>query len=176
MTGDDTRLAMLERRLRELEDRMEIYQLLSAYGPLVDSGDPEATSNLWVEEGVYDWGAGPKPSDGSDVPKQGWAGAAYSRAEIATMIRGEGHRAIIEGGAAHVIGLPHVRLNGDTAVATGYARLYRFDGDKFIVARVSANRWELVPTAEGWRVAYRTNRVLDGGEEPRALLQMGVAP
>ena len=79
-------------------------------------------------------------------------------------------------GAGHVIGLPHVQLSGDTAVATGYARLYRWDGAQFVVARVSANRWELVRTAAGWRVAARTNRVLDGGDEPRALLRAGVTP
>lgn len=175
MAGDEARLALLESRLRELEDRLEIYQLLSAYGPLVDSGDAEATADLWVADGVYDWGGGPKPADGTPVAREGWAGAAYSRAEIAEMVRGPGHRSIIAGGAGHVIGLPHVQLSGDTAVATGYARLYRWDGAKFEVARVSANRWELVRTAAGWRVAVRTNRVLDGGADPRTLLRAGVA-
>lgn len=175
MACDEARLARLESRVRELEDRQEIYQLLSAYGPLVDSGDADATSHLWIDEGVYDWGGGPKPANGAEVAKEGWAGAAYSRDEIASMVRGDGHRSIIEGGAGHVIGLPHVLLSGDTAVATGYARLYRWDGAGFAVARVSANRWELVRTAEGWRVAHRTNRVLDGGEEPRGLLRAGVA-
>ncbi|MDO9487571.1 MAG: nuclear transport factor 2 family protein, partial [Sphingomonadaceae bacterium] len=65
MAGDEARLALLESRLRELEDRLEIYQLLSAYGPLVDSGDAEATADLWVADGVYDWGGGPKPADGT---------------------------------------------------------------------------------------------------------------
>lgn len=176
MGDTEARLARLERRLRELEDRQAIYQLLSAYGPLVDSGDADATSELWVTDGVYDWGGGPKPADGALVAKEGWAGAAYSRAEIAEMVRGPGHRSIIDGGAGHVIGLPHVLLSGDTAVATGYARLYRWDGAQFAVARVSANRWELARTAEGWRVVVRTNRVLDGGAEARALLRAGVAP
>jgi hypothetical protein len=176
MAGDDERLARLEERLRALEDRLEIYQLLSAYGPLVDSGDAEATAGLWVDDGVYDWGGGPKPADGAPVAGEGWAGAAYSRAEIADMVRGPGHQSIIAGGAGHVIGLPHVQLAGDSAVATGYARLYRWDGAQFVVVRVSANRWELVRTEAGWRVATRTNRVLDGGAEPRALLRAGVAP
>ena len=58
-------------------------------------------------------------------------------------------------------------------MATGYARLYRKQGDGFAVARVSANRWELVRTGEGWRIETRTNRPLDGGAEPRALLRAG---
>jgi hypothetical protein len=73
-----------------------------------------------------------------------------------------------------VIGLPHIVLDGDTAVATSYSRLYRRDGDNFRVWRVGANRWEFVRTADGWRVKNRVNRVLNGGEEPRALLRSGI--
>ena len=164
----------IETRLRALEDQIAIYQLLSSYGPLVDSGDAEATAALWTEDGVYDWGGGPKPADGTAVPKEGNAGAAYSRAEVAAMVAGKNHQGLIAAGAGHVIGLPHVVVDGDTAVATGYARLYGWNGEHFVVLRVSANRWELVRTPEGWRVANRTNRPLNGTDEPRALLRRGV--
>ncbi|MDB5431335.1 MAG: hypothetical protein JWP35_2451 [Caulobacter sp.] len=174
MTDSEARLAAMERRLRDLEDQVAIYQLMSAYGPLVDSGDAEATSQLWVEDGVYDWGGGPRPADGSPVAKQGNAGAAYSRAEIADMVAGPHHREIIEGGAGHVIGMPHVVLNGDRATASGYSRLYRWDGQAFIVWRVAANLWEFVRTPQGWRVASRTNRPLNGADEPRRLLRSGI--
>lgn len=170
----DARLADIERRLGEAEDRLAIYQLLSSYGPLVDSGDAAATSMLWTEDGVYDWGGGPRPADGVAVAKEGNAGAAYSRAEVAAMVAGPHHQGLIQGGAGHVIGLPHVRLDGDRAVATGYARLYQWNGTHFVVLRVSANRWELVRTPEGWRVETRTNRPMTGGDEPRRLLRDGV--
>ncbi len=65
MSDIEKRLAALETRLHELEDQVALYQLMSAYGPLVDSGDAEATSNLWVEDGIYDWGGGPKPVGGA---------------------------------------------------------------------------------------------------------------
>jgi hypothetical protein len=175
MSDMEQRFAALETRLKELEDQIAIYQLMSAYGPLVDSGDAAATSNLWVEDGVYDWGGGSTPPAPDAPVKEGAAGAAYNRAAIADMVRGSYHQDIIEGGAGHVIGLPHIVLKGDTAIATSYSRLYRRDGDNFRVWRVGANRWEFVRTLDGWRVQTRVNRVLTGAEEPRALLRSGIA-
>jgi hypothetical protein len=175
MSDVEKRLAALEARMHELEDQVALYQLMSAYGPLVDSGDAEATAALWVEDGVYDWGGGPPPKDGAPPVKEGAAGAAYSRAAIADMVRGPFHQEIINGGAGHVIGMPHIVLSGDTAIATSYSRLYRRDGDGFRVWRVGANRWEFVRTPQGWRVKNRTNRVMTGEEEPRALLRGGIS-
>jgi hypothetical protein len=173
MSDTEARLAALEGRLSELEDQVALYQLMSAYGPLVDSGDAEATAALWVEDGIYDWGGGPKPAPGAPM-KEGAAGAAYSQAAIADMVRGPYHQEIIHGGSGHVIGLPHIVLDGDTAVATSYSRLYRRDGENFRVWRVGANRWEFVRTPQGWRVKNRVNRVLNGDEEPRRLLRSGI--
>ena len=174
MSDVETRLAALESRLNELEDQVALYQLMSAYGPLVDSGDATATAALWVEDGIYDWGGGPPPKDGAPPVKEGAAGAAYSHDAIADMVRGSFHQEIIHGGAGHVIGLPHIVLSGDTAIATSYSRLYRRDGENFRVWRVGANRWEFVRTPDGWRVKNRVNRVLNGGDEARALLRSGV--
>lgn len=166
----ETRLHALETRVRQLEDQIQLYQIMSAYGPLVDSGDAEATAGLWTEDGVYDWGGG-----SSAGAKEGPQGAAHSAAEIADMVRGPYHQAIIKGGAAHVIGLPHVELDGDRAVGTSYSRLYRREGDNFRVWRVGANRWEFVRTEAGWRVKNRINRVLTGDDEPRQILRAGIS-
>jgi hypothetical protein len=173
MSDTETRLAALETRLRDLEDQVALYQLMSAYGPLVDSGDAEATAALWTLDGVYDWGGGPKLAPGAPM-KEGAAGAAYSQAAIADMVRGPYHQEIIQGGAGHVIGLPHILIDGDTAVATSYSRLYRRDGENFRTWRVGANRWEFVRTPDGWRVKQRINRVLNGDAEARELLRAGV--
>jgi hypothetical protein len=173
MSDIEQRLAALEAKVRGLEDQVALYQLMSAYGPLVDSGDAEATAALWTEDGVYDWGGGPKPAKDAPV-KEGAAGAAYSQAAIADMVRGPYHQDIINTGAGHVIGLPHLRIDGDTAVGTSYSRLYRRDGDNFRTWRVGANRWEFVRTPDGWRVKQRINRVLNGDTEARELLRRGV--
>jgi hypothetical protein len=173
MSDIEKRLAALEARVHELEDQVALYQLMSAYGPLVDSGDAEATAALWTEDGIYDWGGGPKPAEGAPV-KEGPAGAAYSRDAIADMVRGPYHQEIIHGGAGHVIGLPHLNIDGDTAVGTSYSRLYRRDGENFRTWRVGANRWEFVRTPEGWRVKQRINRVLNGDAGSRELLRRGI--
>ena len=172
MADLETRLRALEERVHELEDQIALYQIMSAYGPLVDSGDAEATAALWTEDGVYDWGGG--TSAATAGVREGPQGAARDAAEIADMVRGEYHQAIIKGGSGHVIGLPHILVQGDTATAISYSRLYRRDGDNFRVWRVGANRWEFVRTPDGWKVKRRINRVLNGDEESRQVLRSGV--
>ena len=67
-------------------------------------------------------------------------------------------------------------VDGDRAVATAYAQLCRADGENFRVWRVTATRWELVRTDDGWQVEQRVNRLLDGDEAARELLRRGVTP
>jgi hypothetical protein len=174
MSDIDGRLARLEVKLAEMEDQLQIYQLMSSYGPLVDSGDAEATAALWVDHGIYDWGGGSAAVAGGAL-KEGAAGAAHGQAAIAAMVRGPYHQQIIAEGAGHVIGMPHIVLKGDEAVAVSYSRLYRHDGENFRVWRVAANRWEFARTSQGWRVTRRINRVLDGSDEARELLRAGLA-
>src|SRR5262245_7341559 len=53
---DDLRAAVesLARRVRLLEDHLEITQLVAQYGPAVDSGSAETTAGLWTEDGTFD--------------------------------------------------------------------------------------------------------------------------
>jgi uncharacterized protein (TIGR02246 family) len=145
----------LSETVRVLQDEREIIQLISSYGPAVDSGSSEAAAAIWTEDGVYD-------SDSAV-----WRG----RAEIAGMVEGDFHQGLIAGGAAHVVGVPHIRINGHRAVATCYSRVFRRVDGGFETYRVASNRWELVRTPEGWRTAYRTNRMIDGSAEARELLR-----
>ena len=50
----EQRLAALEATVRTLADEREITRLVTAYGPLVDSGDADAVAGLWTPDGVYD--------------------------------------------------------------------------------------------------------------------------
>jgi hypothetical protein len=174
MTEIEDRMRRLETRVAALDDQVQLYQLMSSYGPLVDGGDAEGAAALWVEDGVYDWGGG-EMARASGKVTEGAEGAAFGRDAIADMVRGAYHQRIIHEGAGHVLGLPHVVLDGDTATAISYSRLYRYDGENFRVWRVAANRWEFARTPQGWRVERRVNRVLNGAEEARALLRSGVA-
>lgn len=161
MTDADARLDALERRVQHLEDHLAILQVLHGYGLAVDSGQPEAVADAWTPEGVYD----------VDVT------AMRGHEQLAAMVRSRAHQSWIHGGCGHVLSAPQVRVDGDAAVATCYSQLVSHDpdGGGFRVSRLSANRWELVRTEAGWKVATRTNRLLDGRAEARDLLASGAA-
>ena len=158
-TAED-RIAALEARMRVLEDQLELYRLVSSYGPAVDTGSSEAAGSLWTEGGAYEF-------DSSRLDGPG---------EIAAMVRGDGHQSLIHGGCAHVMALPVVEVDGDRASATGYSRVYRHTANGYEVWRVSANHWQFVRTPDGWRVAHRANRTLDGSPEARDILARGISP
>lgn len=150
---------MLELRVRDLEDLLEIQSLVAAYGPAVDSGAALAAAALWTESGSYDVDTG----------------RYEGRAGIADMVASPGHQRLLDKGCAHVTGAPQVQVDGDAASAVCHSQLLvrREDGRGFDVVRATAHRWELVRTPEGWRVAARTGRLLDGSETARALLRPG---
>ncbi len=148
-----SRLAALEERLRALEDEREITRLILSYGPLVDSGCAGEVAALWEPGGVYDV---------DEIMMTG-------RPEIEAMVRSANHQRWIAGGCAHVVGPPHVTLDGDEATAVGYT-LMIVNRDGFTLRRATANHWRLRRTGEGWRAVNRTNRVLDGREQSPDLL------
>ena len=156
----EARVGQLEEQIRRLEDLVAINQIILAYGPSVDSGSADATAELWAREGSYEFQA--------DVP------ALQGRDAISAMVRSEGHHAHLRRGCAHIVTAPHVAIDGDTAVATCYSLMHHYvvDTGAFQVSRVSANRWELVREANGWRVTRRTNRLLNGDESARSLLAL----
>jgi len=160
MTDIEARLAALEDRVRLLEDHNAIMRLLCTYGPAVDSGSAETVAQLWTEDGVYDVDTG--RMDG--------------REQIAAMVRSDSHQKWINGGCGHVISPAHLTVTGDTAVATCHTQmiLKRHGKDGYTVGRVTANRWELARTSDGWKVTTRTNRLLNGSPEARELLARGV--
>jgi len=147
----------LTERVRLLEDRIEIMQLVAQYGPAVDSGSGDAAAALWTEDGLFD-----------AVPQRRMEGPA----EIAAMVHGPGHRSLIENGCGHVLTVPHIEIDGDEATGRSYALNIRWDAenDLFRVARVSANTWRWVRTPEGWRTAERINANLDGTPAHREML------
>lgn len=144
-----------ENRLMALEDRAAIEALIASYGPLADSGDAAGLAKLWTEDGTYTVGG---------------FGTATGHSEIAALIQGPTHQELMRTGCAHILS-PHViALDGDLASATGYSIVFRKQGNAFQPWRVSANRWELTRTRDGWRVRHRDNAPLDGSDAARALL------
>ncbi|MGW3283433.1 nuclear transport factor 2 family protein [Streptomyces sp. NPDC001002] len=147
----------LTQKVRALEDQAEIAQLVAQYGPAVDSGSGEAAAELWTRDGVFDVVG--------HFTMHGHEG-------ISGMVHGTGHQHLISNGAAHVLTVPHIQVDGDRATGRGYALNIRWDpdADRFWVARVSANTWRWARTADGWRVVERVNANLDGTAAHRELL------
>ena len=145
----------IEARLHRLEDLEAIRALIARYGPLADAGRSAQVADLWTTDGEYEIAG---------------FGHAHGRERIAAMIDSPVHRGLMAEGCAHVLSAPAITLAGDRADATNHSFVLRRDGENWNAWRVSANRWELVRTAEGWRVARRVNRPLDGNSDALALL------
>jgi hypothetical protein len=164
----------LEDRIRAIEDRLEIYNLIASHPPSADTGGDAHIAASWVEEGVFDRGENLSSPRGRDA--------------IASQVLSREHQAAIAGGLAHFTGLPHVAIDGDSAIVTSYLQILvpQTQGDPvevpnhgssrgFRVHRMTANRWELVRTPEGWKIKRRTLRQLDGSEGARAILRQAIA-
>jgi SnoaL-like domain len=160
----------LERRIRAIEDRLEIYNLIASHPPSADTGAAAYAEAIYTEDGVFD--------RGPDL-----SGATGNKA-IAASLMSEGHQAAIAGGLAHFTGLPHIALDGDAAVVTSYLQILtpRKSGDPvevpnhgasrgYHIHRVVTNRWDLVRTSSGWKIKRRTLRLVDGSEPSREILR-----
>lgn len=157
MTNDaEARIAALEERLRRLEDLAAIQQIVMAYGPAADSGSLTEAPALWEENGIYDV-SGLAPMEG--------------RAAIEEMLRGPGHQGAIGDGCAHILTPPQITLDGDEATGRSHSIMIRWNAEaqQFFVFRLSSTVWHWRRTAEGWRIANRTNRLLDGKAAAREL-------
>src|ERR1700694_3310263 len=160
----------VEERIRAIEDRLEIYNIIASHPPSADTGGNEHICASWVEDGVFDRGENLSSPRGRDT--------------IADQVRSPDHQAAIARGLAHFTGLPHVAISDDTAVVTSYLQIVvpQTEGDPvdvpnhgsskgFRIHRMTANRWQLVRTAQGWKIKHRMLRQLDGSEPARKILR-----
>src|SRR6266700_6294977 len=112
----------------------------------------------------------------------------HGRESIANQVLSLDHQAAIERGLAHFTSLPHVEIEGDAATVTSYLQILvpQTQGDPvdvpnhgsskgFRVHRMTANRWELARTPQGWKIKRRTLRQLDGSEPARKILRQAIA-
>lgn len=145
----------LAARVRLLEDREALRDLIARYGPLADSGDAAGVGQLWAEDGSYE--------------VLGFA-RAEGRAAVASLIESVEHRSLMADGCAHILGPVALDIDGDRASARGHSIVLRNCEAGFFVYRVSANHWQFARTSEGWQVVARTNALLNGQESARLLL------
>jgi hypothetical protein len=169
MSADATP-STLEHRLRTIEDRLAIYNLIASHPPSADTGARAYAEAVYVEDGIFDRGA----------ELSSWAG----NTAIGANLKSEGHQAAIAGGVAHFTGLPHVAIDGDEAVVISYLQILtpRKSGEPvevpnhgasrgYHIHRVVTNRWELARTPDGWKIKRRTSRLVDGSEPSREILR-----
>ena len=156
----EARLLELESRLRAVEDQLEIQNLLMTYGPLVDSATAEPAGALWVEGGGYSF----------TLPDGGTKRLAAPD-EIAGMYGWPGHLDLVNTGCAHMTATPKITVDGDDAQAVGYSVVILKEGDRWFLWRAAVNHWTLKRTADGWRIAERCNRALDGSPESHATMK-----
>jgi hypothetical protein len=160
----------LEQRLRAVEDRLEIYNLIASHPPSADTGAAAYAEFVYAEDGVFD--------RGPDL-----SGATGNKA-IAANLKSDSHQAAIAGGIAHFTGLPHIALDGDTAVVISYLQILTPNKSGasvevpnhgasrgYHIHRVVTNRWDFVRTASGWKIKRRTLRLVDGSEPSREILR-----
>lgn len=147
----------LAARLRNVEDREAIRNLIASYGPYADTGDADGVASLWTKDGTY---------------AVGGMGEAEGAEEVGALITGPLHLDLMAAGCAHILTSPVIELNGDLASARCYSVVFRRDDDgRWSAVRVSANRWALVRSGGRWLVCRRENALLDGGTQARELLR-----
>lgn len=122
MSIDDRRQA-IEVRLPAAEDQLEILRLLNSYGPLVDSCSGVEASQLWIPEGHYDVGGGPR----------------FTPPELVAMYGYAGHMFLVETSCSHLTATPRITVDGDAGTALAYSFVILRKGERWFVFRASTN-------------------------------------
>ncbi|MFZ3485722.1 nuclear transport factor 2 family protein [Sphingomonas sp. 3-13AW] len=163
----------IEARLRIIEDKLAIYELIAAHPPSADTGSADYTVAVYQEGGVFDRGPQLDGATGGD--------------NIAAFVQRPEHATAIRGGLAHFAGLPLIDLRGDIAVVTSYLMIVHLDHEGtprdlpnhgvstgYRIHRAVINRWELERRDGQWTIARRVLLPVDGSPEHQHLLRQGL--
>jgi hypothetical protein len=150
-------IAALVDRLTTLEDRLEILNILAGLPHSSDVGHQDYQNGVYHDDCVMD--------------RNNPDNLVIGKAAIVGIISNDQHRQAIKSGMVHFAGLPHIRIEGARAVATGYLQIVvpvtsgqaaALSGygpsDGFAIWRITANRWELEKDDGGWKVTRRIVR------------------
>jgi hypothetical protein len=153
--------ADLDARIRYIEDRLAIYNLIATHPLSADTGSETYINAIYAEDATFDRGEG--------LP------GASGRTGMLDMVSSDRHRSAIAGGLAHLGNLPYVHIDGDAAVGMSYIALISPDAGGtaqelpnhgvstgFRIHRVVANRWEFERVDGRWRIKRRTALPMDG--------------
>ena len=161
----------LEQRLRAIEDRLEIYNLIASHPPSADTGTAAYAEAVYTEDGVFD--RGPelvrRHRQQGDRRRCSKATATRPRSPAASRISP---------------GCRMSRSTATTAVVISYLQILtpKKSGEPvevpnhgasrgYHIHRVVTNRWDLERTPSGWKIKRRTIRLVDGSEPSREILR-----
>ena len=156
-------------RIIATEDRLEILNLLAGSAISSDVASEAYWTKMFTEDAIFDRGQGQQDKGLSEILK---------------IIKDPNQKEAIKAGMTHLPMLPHITLNGDSAIATGYLLIVMPDtaashvklpgkgvSPGFSIYQVTINRWQLVRTTEGWKVSKRTVRPLTSNDSRDILKQ-----
>lgn len=157
-------------RITATEDRLEILNLLAGSAFSSDVASEPYWTNMFTKDASFD--RGPRQEKGRD--------------EILKIVNAPEQKEAIKAGMTHLAMLPHITLNGDNAVATGYLLIVVPDttashiklpgkgtSPGFSIYQLSVNQWKLSRTTDGWKVSNRTVRPISSADS-RAIIQQAI--
>jgi hypothetical protein len=157
-------------RITATEDRLEILNLLAGSAFSSDVASEAYWKKMFTEDATFDRGT--KQDKGRD--------------EILKIINAPDQKDAIKAGMTHLAMLPHIILNGDSAVATGYLLIVMPDSAAshvklagkgispgFSIYQITVNQYKLVRTADGWKVTNRLVRPLSSADS-REIIRLAI--
>jgi SnoaL-like domain len=154
-------------RITATEDRLEILNLLAGSAFSSDVASEAYWAKMFTHDAVFDRGQGRQDKGQADILK---------------IVGGSDQKEAIKFGMTHLAMLPHISLNGDSAVATGYLLIVVPDtaashvklpgkgvSSGFSIYQLTVNRWQFVRSTVGWKVSQRTVRPLSSGDSQAIL-------
>jgi SnoaL-like domain len=157
-------------RITAAEDRLEILNLLAGSAFSSDVASEAYWTKMFTEDATFDRGI--KQDKGRD--------------EILKIINAPEQKEAIKAGMTHLAMLPHIKLMGDSAVATGYLLIVMPDSAAshvklsgkgvspgFSIYQVTINKYTLVRTTDAWKVVRRVVRPISAVDS-RAILREGI--
>jgi hypothetical protein len=137
-------LGALAARVQALEDVLAVHRVLTSYGLAVDAGNADTTAALYAEACEV------------DIDRTAWF---RSRQDVHDMVLGDAHQAIL-GECAHVMGPYAVTVDGDHALAVGYATVYVRQDAQIRPWRQAYGRFELERRDGRWQITKRVSRAV----------------
>lgn len=168
-SGTPMKSPSVEERLRTIEDKLEIYNLIASHPLMVDSLELELMSEMFTPDGVLSRGS-----------------AGSIRIHDLKGISDARMREAADMGLAHLSTLPYIKLGKNAAVAFSYVSVTVRDPTSDVIEvpahgsgrglrlfLIAANRWDVVRVEGSWKLSRRDLVLCDGSDAPREL-QRGV--